>query len=68
MASEKLRLIWSKKENDFIYHYPKKSDGWLLHGLLKSDEWVDFQGELEKRGYDIKTIKLEVTKKANQNG
>jgi hypothetical protein len=30
-----LRMVWSRREGDFVFHYDRSpQDGWLLHNLL----------------------------------
>ena len=37
MSKIKLRVKWSKKEDDFVVYYPRKSDGgWILCHLFDS--------------------------------
>ena len=56
-----IQVKWSKREHDWIIHYPNKPDGWLTHGFVRGDdtfpEWIK---ELEQRGYDLTTLKLSV--------
>lgn len=60
---DKLHIRWSKKENDLNFHWPggeqTKCDAnylcWKLGG--------EFIKELESRGYDIKTLKFEISPK-----
>ncbi len=68
---EGLSAKWSKRENDLIFSYPRKCDGHLLHNTFSSTthhplpfpngSWdPSFLDELEKRGYDIKTLKFSI--------
>lgn len=79
MKQNKLRYRWSKRERDFMIHYPRKCDGHLLHGfftcdatyylndfgnkLIKNLIGKHFLEELDKRGYDLTTLKFEITLK-----
>ena len=66
-----LSLSFSKKEHDFLVKYPVKCDGkMVLHHLLSNIALHNFQGkeyemfsfikELEKRGYDPKTLRFSI--------
>ena len=57
-----LGACWSKTENDWKIYYPRKSDGWEMHDLLASSTFKNFVYELEKRGYDTKTLRISVKK------
>lgn len=76
MNRNKLVMFWSRKEQDFLIRYPKSEDGHLLHALLNAKRQVpvDSQSgglqidyapslveELAARGYDITTLRFEVT-------
>lgn len=73
----KLTLKWSKRENDFIVHYPRRADGNLTLNSIVGDQLIynvtkriegnpfpfdsyNFKDELEKRGYDLKTLKFSI--------
>ena len=70
----KLSLAYDKREKDFVVHYPRKVDGNLtLSQLVGRNLLFDCHGErpynftefnfvkeLEKRGYDPKTIKFSI--------
>lgn len=73
-----LYIRWSKKENDVTYCYPSSPDGRLLHYYMGSPKmtvdtspdnpygytWLpSLLEELEKRGYDLKTLKFSIKKK-----
>lgn len=62
-----LAAKWSKKENDIMIYYPNKCDGALLNNHLfhprDSISCHPFIKELERRGYDITTLKFSVKKK-----
>ena len=75
MLKHQLRAYWSKKENDLLYWHPRqKCDSALLHHWLTSErihitklfmedqiEFKDsFLDELDKRGFDIKTLKFSI--------
>ena len=78
-AENKLLARWSNTENDIIFYYPRSCDGHLLHGILSTKRIVidatkrsafeavsfdpSFTDELEKRGYDIKTLRFEISLK-----
>jgi len=71
-----LSVKWSKKEQDFMINYPRRCDGALVNQtIFESTRWGGFDGrdkgwlnyeefnlleELEKRGYDKTTFKLEI--------
>jgi len=65
-----LRAYWSKKENDLVYWSPRKADGHLLHGVLYYKSTlptleIPLLEELEKRGYDLTTIRFSIQLKAD---
>ena len=60
--STTLGVNWSKRENNWMITYPRKEDGWLMHGALRSDEFVGFVNELKERGYDTNTLRISVKK------
>lgn len=95
----KLKIKWSKKEQDFVVYYPRRADGgfiqWIILGKsnyrrsnyqdLTAEEknylspveassqiptytWLqwDWIKELDLRGYDITTLKFEVTIKLSE--
>ena len=70
---EKLTLKWSRREKDLICHYPNPRDGAACFDAFTSERfrpiskvWSDsFVKELEKRGYDITTLKFSIKKKIN---
>lgn len=59
-AEDKLRATWSKREHDVMLHYPlgrsTTSDGHWLSGIFGRE----FTQELERRGYDVSTMKFSV--------
>lgn len=63
-ARDKLRATWSKREKDVMLHFPMgaqtKSDGHYLAGVFNK-EFID---EMERRGYDISTMKFEISPQA----
>ena len=79
MNKKKLSLIYDKRQKDFIVKYPRRCDGnmvlnTLLGNILRcvvpSEKSLpynfnvfNFRDELEKRGYDVKTLKFSVIKK-----
>lgn len=58
MVPNKLRARWDKTERDITVYYPNKWDGNLLLSHI-----TQLRPELEKRGYDITTLKFEITRK-----
>lgn len=67
MKENKLRARWSRSENDILLTYPlgiaTKCDGAYLAFNCFNDKFVK---EMTARGYDIKTMKFEIT--VNKNG
>lgn len=61
--STTLGVNWSKRENNWMITYPSKADGWLMHGVLISDEFEELLKELNERGYDTNTLRISVKKK-----
>lgn len=75
-AKRKLTVKWSKREKDLLINWPgHKADGHLICGVFSTKK-VEFDPiknrhetqlsvieELEKRGYDITTLKFEVSLK-----
>lgn len=63
-AVDKLRAYWSKKERDVMLHWPAgthtKCDGSYLSGVFDKA----FQKEMERRGYDLTTLKFSIEPKA----
>ena len=78
-AQNTLKVQWSKREQEIIYIYPVKKDGMVCHHYLacehkgyvyleKEGRWGEgympsFFKELEKRGYDLTTLKFSIKKK-----
>ena len=93
--SKILRIVWSKREKDFVIHYPSSPDGSLISQLIRPwksickismvDSYIDktteelkyYRGslgeytllekdwlkELDRRGYDLTTLKFSIQKK-----
>jgi hypothetical protein len=64
-AKPELRIDWSKKEKDLLFHSMSSPDGHLMHVFT---HYVQFDGKtlrqaLEERGYDITTLKFSIRKK-----
>lgn len=65
---EKLIFEWNKKENDFMVHFPSRPDGSLVYSQFSTPRYCQvskqykqsFIKELEKRGYNLKTLKFSV--------
>lgn len=55
-----LGTCWSKRENNYNIYYPRKVDGWLMHDLLRSEAFKEFEKELKKHGYDTETLRISV--------
>lgn len=59
-AGDKLRVDWSKKENDLMIHWPAgsttKTDAHWISGIFDKE----MANELKRRGYDIKTLKFSI--------
>lgn len=66
-SKKKLTAKWSKRQKDVVFYHPTdRSDGYLLYWLLSvahGNEKLSFLDELERRGYDITTLKFSVCKK-----
>jgi hypothetical protein len=73
-----LKAVWSKREEDILIYSPCRPDGHLLWGTIggkvcspdtKTPGWKghiwepSLIEELEKRGYDITTLKFSIKKK-----
>lgn len=70
MKKEKIKLSWSKKENDWVFDYPDNS-GHTMAGVLfemikttghRIDWEEDLMTMLSERGYDYKTLKITCNK------
>lgn len=57
-----LGTCWSKSENSWKIYYPSKPDGWLMYEHLSSEPFKELLQELERRGYDTKTLRISVKK------
>lgn len=76
MSDTLLKVKWSKRENDLLISYPRRCDGALMNYILGDiltwggingvdKGWLNYETfnlrkELEQRGYDITTLKIEV--------
>ena len=62
-ATDKLRAWWSKRERDVMLYHPlgfqTKCDAGWLSGVLNKD----FTDELDRRGYDVTTLRFSVEPK-----
>lgn len=61
-----LKVNWSKREGDLMFHYPDKKDGMLVHWAFTknlSENTLSLLVELEHRGYDLRTLKFSIKKK-----
>lgn len=61
MKAPELRMAWSKKERDWMIHYPRRADGHLLWGAFKHDRLLGGKTLLEElaaRGYDTRTLRI----------
>lgn len=63
---DKFRVYWDKKENDIMFYHPAGrntgADGWYYHSYVFTSEFLE---EMKRRGYDITTIKFEITPDIN---
>lgn len=71
-AENKLLMRWCKTEKDINFWFPKNCDGYYLHHVMcmkrqRVDSFtkeIEFENsvieELEKRGYDIESIRFEI--------
>lgn len=73
---KKLSVIFDKRQKDFVVKYPRKCDGSLALFHLLNDqmrfeltkwhtsqipyETYNFKEDLEKRGYDLSTLKFSI--------
>ena len=61
-----LVAYWSEKEDDLMYHYPRRPDGHMLHGafshalMFRDEPESTLLKELERRGYDLTTLRFSV--------
>ena len=67
VRKDRLLARWSRKEKDFKIAFPNKPDGHFLYGLLSTHERLSsgrtLLEELELRGYDITTLRIQVDRK-----
>jgi len=67
VRKDRLLARWSRKEKDFLIAFPDGPDGHFLYGLLSRHEKLSsgrtFLEELELRGYDITTLRIQVDRK-----
>lgn len=71
VRKDRLLVRWSRKENDFLINYPDKPDGHFIYGLIAQgsvryevlSSGKTLMEELEERGYDIKTLRIQVDRK-----
>lgn len=54
-----LRAYWSKRESDLVFDYPSRLDGRLLYSVFTKE----FTDELERRGYDVTTLRFSIKQK-----
>lgn len=60
-----IKLYWSNEENDLVVEWERRHRNTALFVLdeLTSKVSSNFRKEIELRGYDIKTMKFEISKK-----
>lgn len=68
-----LSVKWNKKDNDHMINYPRSCDGHLIHDYLFTEQFnsplrsgemkPSLVKELEKRGYDLTTLKFQIKRK-----
>jgi hypothetical protein len=73
---EKLSVRFGRIDGglDVIYTAPSKPDNWLLFNAFATKRYraasavwdASFLEELEKRGYDLRTIRFSIKKKAHK--
>lgn len=60
-AKDKLRVSWGKKQRELMFHWPigvaTKSDAHYLYGIFNEL----FIGEMQRRGYDVQTLRFEIS-------
>ena len=62
MPEPRIRLYWSKRENDLMANWDPGTSGATaryLMGVLSADVLK----ELDKRGYDTKTLRFQIRRK-----
>ena len=58
---------WSKRENDWMCGAPTRATGALLaFDLVGSDTFKELTAELDRRGYDLTTLRFSIKKKKEQ--
>lgn len=61
-AQDKLRVTWGRGEREVLFHFPlgagTRSDAHYLSSMVFTKEVTD---ELEARGYDLKTLRFEIS-------
>lgn len=69
-TKNRLRVAWSKRKNDMIFHFPKdKCDAHLIQLYFYGHKYIagkvspSFIEELEKRNYDITTLRFSIAYK-----
>ena len=63
-----LKAYWSRREKDIVFSYPTKPDGQLLCNALHGIGVKELVAELDRRGYDITTLKFTIKQKEADNG
>jgi hypothetical protein len=68
-SDDQLRAYYSKREQDLMFHHPAGpqtgADGHMLYGAICYDKLIGglpLAKELERRGYDLKTLKFSIEK------
>jgi hypothetical protein len=59
-----LTMKWSKRERDVTISYPRSCDGHLMAGVLSGHNRDDLMKELDRRGYDLTTLRFSIKQKA----
>lgn len=67
-AKDKLRIDWSKREGDLMFHYPLGS-GTSADGHFLANKFdKEFTDSLIRRGYDLTTLRFSIEPQAgNEN-
>lgn len=64
----RLVAYFDKRADDRVFHSPCRPDGHLLYGLFDGHvPMKEFLSELEKRGYDLTTLRLQVDRANNES-
>lgn len=58
-----LGVCWSKRDKKWRIHSSERQDELHLKDLLRSEDFMAFSSELEKRGYDMNSFRMSVRKK-----